>query len=194
MRMSRLLGAIALPLTLGACVSLGGGKAPPTLFSLTAASSAPAGASASGKLADAVVIAEPETDRRLAVQRIAVQVDDANVAYLKDAMWVERPARLFSGLVAETLRAKGGRLVFLESESAAPGAVRLTGRLLEMGYDARERAVVVRYDAIRNKGGEISTRRFEHVVSGIEPEAKFVGPALNEAANKVAAEVAEWMG
>jgi cholesterol transport system auxiliary component len=191
--MPRLIGAIALPLLLGACVSLGGGKAPPTLFSLTAANSVPAGASATGKLADAVVIAEPETDRRLAVQRIAVQIDDANVAYLKDAMWVERPARLFSGLLAETLRAKGGRLVFLEGEAAAPGAVRLSGRLLDIGYDAREQAVMVRYDAIRNKGGEISTRRFEHLVSGIAPEAKFVGPALNEAANKVAAEVAEWM-
>jgi cholesterol transport system auxiliary component len=193
MRIARLFGALALPVALAACVSFGG-KAPPTLFSLTAAKSAPAGAAVTGKLAEAVVIAEPETDRRLAVQRVAVQIDDANVAYLKDAMWVERPARLFSGLIAETLRAKGGRLVFLESEAAGPGTLRLSGRLLEMGYDARAQSVVVLFDAIRSKGGEISTRRFEHVVSGVPAEAKFVGPALNEAANAVAAEVADWMG
>lgn len=193
MRTARLFGALALPFALAACVSFGG-KAPPTLFSLTAAKSAPAGTAVTGKLAEAVVIAEPETDRRLAVQRVAVQIDDANVAYLKDAMWVERPARLFSGMLAETMRAKGGRLVFLESEAAGPGTLRLSGRLLEMGYDARAQSVVVRFDAIRSKGGEISTRRFEHMVSGVPAEAKFVGPALNEAANAVAAEVADWMG
>jgi cholesterol transport system auxiliary component len=123
-----------------------------------------------------------------------VQVDAANVAYLQNALWVERPARLFSGLLAETLRARGGRLVFLESEANTPGAVRLSGRLLEMGYDARDQAVMVRFDAIRSKGGEIATRRFEHVVSGIAAKPEAVGPALNEAANAVAAEVAEWVG
>lgn len=185
----------ALTLALAGCVSLGGGKAPPTLVSLTPASAPAAGANVTGSLKDALVVAEPETDRRLAVQRIPVQIDDANVAYLKDAQWVERPARLFRSLLAETIRAKSGRLVIEDNQAEAPGGTRLAGRLLDMGYDARQQAVVVRYDAIReNGGGTITTRRFEAVVAGIEPKTEFVGPALNQAANQVAQQVADWIG
>ncbi len=182
-------------LALAGCVNLGGGKAPPTLVSLTPANSAPAGASASGALKDALVVAEPETDRRLAVQRIPVQIDDANVAYLQNAQWVERPARLFRSLLAETIRAKSGRLVVEDNQVEAGGGGRLAGRLLDMGYDARRRAVIVRYDAIREaRNGTVTTKRFEAVVPGIEPKAEAVGPALNQAANQVASQVAEWVG
>lgn len=180
---------------LAGCVNLGGGKPPPTLVSLTSASSAPAGTAVSGSLNDALVIAEPETDRRLAVQRIPVQIDEANVAYLQNAQWVERPARLFRGLLAETIRAKSGRLVVEDNQVEAGGSGRLAGRLLDMGYDARRQAVIVRYDAIREaKGGAITTRRFEAVVPGVQPKAEFVGPALNQAANQVAQQVADWVG
>lgn len=189
----RILAAAALLAGLGGCLGLGGGKPPAVMFNLTPASSAPAGAVASGKPGDAILVMEPETDRRLAVQRVPVQVADGQVAYLADALWVERPARLFRGLLAETLRAKDGRLVF---EGEAPGAgVRLGGRLVEMGYDAASQAVVVRYDAMKTGGkGEIATRRFEARVPGIAPKAEFVGPALNRAANDVAKQVADWVG
>jgi cholesterol transport system auxiliary component len=186
---------LAALLALAGCVNLGGGKPPPTLVSLTPASSAPAGTNVSGNLRDALVVAEPETDRRLAVQRIPVQIDDANIAYLQNAQWVERPARLFRALLAETIRAKSGRLVVEDNQIEATGNGRLAGRLLDMGYDARRQAVIVRFDAIREiKGGAVTTRRFEAVVSGIEPKPEFVGPALNRAANKVAQEVADWVG
>jgi cholesterol transport system auxiliary component len=185
----------ALVLALNGCVSLGGGKAPATLFSLTPASSAPAGAAISGKIEEAIMVAEPETDRRLAVQRIPVQIDDASVAYLQNAMWVERPSRLFRALLAETIRARGSRLVFEDNEIAATSGSKLTGRLLEMGYDARSLSVVVRYDAIRSsKGGALTTRRFESIVPGVAAKPEAVGPALNKAANNVAAQVAEWVG
>lgn len=185
----------ALALFLSGCVNLGGGKAPPTLVSLTAASAAPAGTNVTGSLKEALVVAEPETDRRLAVQRIPVQIDDANVAYLQNAQWVERPARLFRALLAETIRAKTGRLVIEDDQAEATGNTRLAGRLLDMGYDARRQSVVVRYDAIREgAGGIITTRRFEAVVPGIQPKTEFVGPALNQAANQVAQQVADWIG
>ncbi|MGH6786240.1 MAG: ABC-type transport auxiliary lipoprotein family protein [Novosphingobium sp.] len=184
---------LALPLVLAGCLSFGA-KPPPTLFSLTPASAAPAGATAAGTAGTALIVEEPETDRRLGVQRIPVQVDASNVAYLKDALWVERPARLFAGLLAETLRARGGRLVFEASQAEAPGAVRLGGRLIEMGYDARSQSVVVRFDAVRSAGGAITTKRFESTVQGIAPKPEQVGPALNRAANDVAAQVAEWVG
>lgn len=181
-------------LALGGCISLGA-KVPPQLLTLTAQATAPAGAAASGRIADAIVVLEPETDQRLAVPRVPVQVDDASVAYLKDATWVERPARLFQTLLAETLRSKGGgRLVFTGNDINARGASLLNGRLTEMGYDARSRSVVVRYDALRQSAnGTVSTRRFEAVEDNVAPTAAEVGPALNRAANGVAAQVAEWV-
>lgn len=188
-----LLAALVLPLALGGCLSFGS-KPPPTLFSLTATSAAPAGTAASGAAGSALIVEEPETDRRLGVQRVPVQVDASNVAYVKNAMWVERPARLFAGLLAETLRAKGGRLVFLASEAETPGGTRLGGRLLDMGYDARSQSVVVRFDAIRSAGGNLSTRRFEAIVPGVAAEPEQIGPALNRAANDVAGQVADWVG
>lgn len=179
---------------LGGCVSLGP-KVPDQLFSLTATSAAPAGDLGTGRVADAIVVLDPETDRRLDVQRVPVQVDDASVAYLKEAMWVERPARLFRRLLAETLRAKGGRLVLEGSDAEPKGGIVLSGRLVDMGYDARARSVVVRFDAQRaDAAGNLRARRFEAVVPGVAPEAAAVGPALNRAANEVAAAVAEWVG
>lgn len=185
----------AAALLLAGCVGLGGGKVPPSLFTLTAAQAAPAGATASGTRSEALMVMEPETDRRLAVLRVPVQVDDAQVAYLQNAQWVERPARLFRALLAETLRAKTGRLVLEDDQAATTPGVRLSGRLLDMGYDARSMAVVVRFDAIRTgAAGEVTTKRFEAEVSGIAAKPEAVGPALNKAANDVAAQVTEWMG
>lgn len=186
--------AALLLAAMAGCVSLGGGKVPPTMFTLTAAASAPAGATASGNPSDALMVMEPETDRRLAVLRVPVQIDDAQVAYLQDAQWVERPARLFRALLAETLRSKSGRLVLEDDQAAITPGVRLSGRLLDMGFDARSMAVVVRYDAIRTDAkGEVTTKRFEAEVAGVAAKPEQVGPALNKAANDVAAQVAEWM-
>jgi cholesterol transport system auxiliary component len=196
--MARTFMALLLPLALSACVSLGGGsgKGPASLLTLTPAQSAPAGSAASSTAAEALMVMEPETDQSLAVLRVPVQVDDASIAYLQGAVWVEKPARLFRALLAETLRAKTGRLVLEDSQASVPvGGVRLSGRLIAMGYDARSGSVVVRFDAIRTgSNGEVQTKRFEAVVGGVAPVAAEVGPALNKAANDVAAQVAAWMG
>ena len=194
-----LISAALVPVLAGllaGCVSFGGGKAPDTLFTLTASRSAAAGAAVSGKAESALVVFDPDVDRALAVQRVAVSVDPANVAYLKNALWAERPSRLFGSLLAETLRAKGDRLVFEAAERGAiAGNTRLTGRLLAMGYDAATREVVVRYDAIRSDpDGTVSSRRFEHRVTVRKPDPERVAPALNDAANAVAGEVADWIG
>ncbi|MFM5954195.1 MAG: ABC-type transport auxiliary lipoprotein family protein [Novosphingobium sp.] len=184
-------------LALSACVSLGGGggKSPLSLLTLTPAQFAPAGTTASAAPADVLMVMEPETDQALNVVRVPVQVDDANIAYLKDAAWVEKPARLFRSLLAETLRAKNARLVLEDSQSAVPVVgTRLSGRLIALGYDARSGSAVVRFDAVRTSPkGEVQTRRFESVVPGIAPRPESVGPALNKAANDVAVQVADWM-
>lgn len=190
--MTKTATALLAAVLLSGCVSLGP-KVPDTLLNLTPARTAAAGASASGSYSSAIVVLEPEAEARLAVTRVPVQIDDANVAYLKKAMWVERPARLFQRLLAESIRAGGKRLV-VENDPGSSG-LRLSGRLLDMGYDARTSSVVVRFDAIKEmSGGKVETRRFESVVSGIEAKAEAVGPALNQAANDVAAQVADWVG
>lgn len=193
---ARIVIASLLALPLAGCLSVGGkNRTPPELLALSADQAPAAGAATRGKAADALLVLEPETDRRLAVLRVPVQVDAARVAYLKDVQWIDRPARQFAHLLAETLRAqRGGALVVEAGDGVvAPGA-RLGGRLAEMGYDAQARAVVVRFDALRTDlSGEVRTRRFEATIPGVAPRADQVGPALNRAANRVAGEVAEWL-
>jgi cholesterol transport system auxiliary component len=193
-----LLRAAGLPLALllGGCLGgLGGGKAPATLISLSPTASPAAGSGGSGQVADALLVLEPDVDRKLAVLRVPVQVNDASIAYLADAAWVERPARQFRSLLAETLRADGKRLVLEDDGTAGPTAHKLGGRLIDMGYDAASQSVVVRFEAVRSgPGGQVATRRFESVVPGVSAKPEAIAPALNRAANAVAAEVVGWLG
>lgn len=197
-RLMPLRGGAALlcVLALAGCFGgLGGGKPPALLFNLSAAQRAPAGAVSSGVPGtQALMVMEPETDRSLAVQRVPVKVSASSIAYLQNALWVERPARLMRGLIAETLRARGGRLV-LEDDQAVPlVAERLSGRLLDMGYDAGRQSVVVRFDAFRaDAKGVLASKRFESVVPGVSAKPEAIGPALNKAANDVAGQVADWV-
>jgi cholesterol transport system auxiliary component len=193
----RYLGTAA-PLTalllLGGCLNFGG-KPPKQLLRLTPAVTAPAGDMGSTTLKDALVVLDPETDRRLDVPRVPVQVDDTTVAYLKDSTWVEKPARQFRRLLAETIRARDKRLVIEAGDVAEGGKSILAGRLLDLGYDARSRSVVVRYDAMREgPDGKVTSRRFEATVPDVAPKVEAVAPALDKAANEVAQQVADWVG
>ena len=193
-RASALAGTGFAAILLSGCVSFGA-EPPDRLLTLTSSAMAPVGQDSSGTMADALAVLEPETPQRLAVPRVPVQVDDANVAYLKDAVWVERPSRLFGKLLAETIRADGKRFVVDGPDLQFAAKTKLSGQLLELGYDVPTQSVIVRFDAVlQDADGTIRTRRFEAEVDGVEAEAEMVGPALNEAANQVAAEVAEWIG
>ena len=188
-----------LALALSGCVRIGA-KPPGTLISLSVASAPLVGAGSSGKLSDALVVLEPEADAAVMVLRVPVQIDDARIAYVKGTMWVERPSRQFQHLLAETLRTRGNRLVveggIKRADDAGTGSgLRIGGRLLMMGFDARSRSAVVRFEGIKlTGGGKIETRRFEGRVPGVKPDGAALGPALNEAANKVAGDLADWIG
>ena len=187
-------GLAGVSASLAGCVDLGGGKAPDRLIRLTPETSLAAGAGQSGRAGGAILVVEPQTDRALAVSRVAVQVDETRIAYLPDVGFVERPARQFRGVLAEALRVKGTGIVLEDDQPAPSGARRLSGRLLMMGYDARSHAVVVRFDALWQAGdGTLASRRFEAVEPGISPRAAAVAPALNRAANAVAGQVAAWV-
>ena len=182
-----------LALLLAGCVSLSPDP-PESLLTLTPARTAPAGATAAGEAATALAVIEPNTDQRLNVVRVPVQTSDSTIAYLKDAVWVEKPARLFQQLLSETIRAGGSRLVVGEGDFGYAAATKLSGRLLDMGFDASSGSVVVRFDAVlQTPDGKVQTRRFENRVTGVAPDAASVGPALNQAANAVAGEVADWV-
>jgi len=191
--LNRALLPVILAASAAGCVSFGADP-PPSLLTLTAARAIPAGASTTGPASSALAVLEPNTEQRLNVTRVPVQTSDSSLAYLKDAVWVEKPARLFQSLVAETIRAKGNRLVVREGDLGYNAVTTLSGQLLDMGYDVATGSVVVRYDGVLQRAeGEVQTRRFESRVPAAA-DAAAVGPALNQAANQVANEVAEWVG
>lgn len=190
-----LIAASAL-LMLGGCISFGG-EPPESLLTLAPETRAPAGAGtevAGGSARQVIGVLALETPAKLDVLRVPVAVSDTELAYLQEAYWVEKPARLFRSLLGETLRARTSALVLDGDDTPTLATMTLRGTLLDMGYDAPTSSVVVRFDAIRvDSEGRASARRFEARESGIAAEAGVVGPALNRAANKVAGEVADWV-
>ncbi|TCJ38147.1 ABC-type transport auxiliary lipoprotein family protein [Parafrankia sp. BMG5.11] len=185
------VGATAL---LAGCISFGA-EPPESLLNLTAARTVAAGTTINGDITQAIAVVEPEAPAKLAVTRVPVQIDDTKVAYVKDAVWVDRPTRLFRRLLGETIRARSGRLVIDNDDAALTPTNQLRGSLIDFGYDARTASVVVTFDAVRDVNGtQVMTRRFSSTVPGIAAEAAPIGAALNQAANDVAGQVADWVG
>ncbi|MBA4766940.1 MAG: membrane integrity-associated transporter subunit PqiC [Porphyrobacter sp.] len=193
-RLRPLLLALPLALALSGCISLGG-EPPESLLTLSPAARAPAGPGIAGDASRPVIAVMPfDTPAKLDVLRVPVAVSDTELAYLQEAFWVEKPARLFRTLVGETLRAKGAAMVVDGNDIASMPTVTLQGTLIDMGFDAATSEAVVRFDAVRTgKDGAVATRRFEARESGVTADARSVGAGLNVAANRVAAEVAEWV-
>jgi cholesterol transport system auxiliary component len=191
--LKKLLLPLSLPLALGACVNLGS-KAPPSMLVLTPAQSVAGGTAHSGAAKDALVVLIPEVPRKLETTRVPVQIDSANIAYLKDALWADKPARLMQMLVMETVAAKNGRLVLNQVDAGGKAEHFLAGSLLEFGIDASRNEAVVVYDAVRLQNGKtIEKRRFEARESVFEIKPAAAGAALNRAANSVAGEIASWL-
>ena len=190
----KIASALSASLLLAGCISFGA-KPPESLLSLTPASTVAAGTAINGDVANAIAVLVPDAPARLDVTRVPVQVDDTQIAYVKDAVWVDKPARLFRRLLGETIRAKGNRLVIDNDDAALTPKNQLRGTLVDFGYDARTSSAVVTYDAVRDVNGtQLMTRRFSSTVPGVVAEAAPVGAALNQAANDVASQVADWVG
>ena len=193
MRLHRLTLVALAGLSLAAC--FGGKKVPPTLLTLTPAAAAPASPSRASDAANAVTIDVPVVPKEIATTRVPALVGPTAIAYIKNLMWVETPDRLFQRLVSETVLRTTNRVVLDPRQSSLDPGLHLTGSLSRFGYDAQEGAVLVRYDgALATTGGtRVETRRFEARVPA-DGTANTVGPALNAAANQVAAQVASWIG
>lgn len=199
MRKFRLLQAIgvmaAIP-ALGACVSFGGAEPPPSLLTLSADQRLAVGATQSGPQSGSLVVALPAAPQKLNTIRVPVQTSGGTgIAYLKDAVWVDKPARLFQDLLSETIAARNNRLVLTATEAGGKAQTYITGELVNFGLDGPSLTVTVTYDAVKmTQDQPVAKKRFEarQTVFAAEPGA--VGEGLNRAANEVAVAVAEWVG
>ena len=186
------LYALPLIMALSACVSFGG-KAPVSMLVLTADNVVAAGTARTATVAEALVIQIPQVPRKLDNNRVPVQIDASSIAYLKDAIWADKPARLMQMLLAETVSAKSGNLVLNEVDAGGKAVRILSGSLLEFGIDAATNEAVIVYDVVKiTRGGATEKRRFEtrRPVTAIAPAP--AGAALNAAANDVAGQIADW--
>ena len=193
MRQARLLAAAVL-LALAGCISFGA-KPPPTLMRLTAAEARSATASRTAPTINTITVVVPTIAQELRTMRVPVRTGTTQVAYLKDAQWVEIPNALFGRLLSETIAARTGRVVLDPKQFTFDPGVRLTGTLETFGLQADTMEAVAVYDAALARGADaVETRRFEARVPVAALDAASAASGLNEAANKVAADVAAWVG
>lgn len=190
--MKQLIALLALPVA--GCISFGA-KPPPSLFTLSPAAPVAVGSSQSSAGTRSIVVQAPSTPAALATQRVPVQTTTTSIAYLKDAAWSEPPARLFARLLGDTLTARAGMVVLPSVQSLSDPSATLGGELRSFGIDAAALQAVVTFDATLVRAGQtaVEKRRFEArvPVGAIDPAN--AGPALNQAANQVAGEVADWL-
>jgi len=191
--MTRTLFALGAAFALAGC--FGGAKVPDTLMTLNAAQSRTAATTRTAAEGEAITVVVPAVPRELQTLRAPVHETEVGISYLKDAQWVEMPADLFARLLSETIGATSGRVVLDPRQFSFDPGQRLTGTLQRFGLDGQRMEVVALYDAVlARKSGGVVTRRFEARVPVPAADAASVAPALNQAANQVAAEVATWVG
>ena len=115
MRLLLKTSAIAFAAGLSACSVgglLGGGAKPATtLVALTPEAAEPAQIARTVVAGQAVTIATPITARELSSVRVPVQVTPTDVQYVANLQLTDAPARLFAGLVSETVRRTTNRVV-----------------------------------------------------------------------------------
>ncbi len=188
-----LLVLLAAPLA--GCISFGA-KPPASYLTLDPAAPIAVGQAQSSANAATITIAVPAVPQELATQRVPVHAGGQAIAYVKDAMWIEPPGRLFARLLADTMTSRTGRVVLSSRQSQLDPGAQLTGELRRFGVDEASSEAVVTFDAslMRGNASVFEKRRFEARVPVAAIETAPVGAALNQAANQVAAEIADWVG
>lgn len=194
----RIAGATALAASMSGCSLgglLGGGKPPVTLVTLTPETAEPGSIVRTAAAGQAVTVEAPAVRRELSNVRVPVQVTPTDVQYVTNLTLADTPAKLFQGLLAETIRRTTNRVVLGPGQTTLDPGLTVSGELQRFGYDASTGQVVVTYDgSLSTAGGNrVETRRFTASTPS-DGTAASVGPALNRAANQVAQDVAKWIG
>ncbi len=191
----KLLPVLLAMVPLAGCISFAAAP-PPSLLTLTATQPIAPGQSANSGDAKTITIQVPAVPASLATTRVPVQTSATSIAYIKDAQWAEQPARLFARLMADAITVKTGRVVLTPAQSLADPGARLSGELRSFGIDAASGDAVVTFDAalVRGETNIYEKKRFEAREPVGNVTAGSAGDALNSAANRVASEVADWIG
>ena len=178
----RAAAAVLIMTGASGCALMGGGKAPKNLITLSSTAPDPGPIARSGNAAESVTIEAPVIAKEIRTTRVAAQVGSTTVAYIKD-------------LLGETVLRTTNRVVLDPQQSNLDPGLMVTGRLTNFGYDGSQGTAFVRYDAALSTAGgtRVETRRFE-ARAPADGTAATVGPALNQAANEVAVQVASWIG
>lgn len=182
----------ALPLA--ACISFGA-EPPASLLTLTAEARPEVGQVQNSAASRSITIGVPVVPQALSTARVPVQATPTTIAYVEDAQWTEPPARLFARLLTDTVSARSGYVVLSTAQSITDPSAQLTGDLRHFGLDATTREAVVTFDAALSRADQSTTekRRFEARVPITTIDAASAGTGLNQAANQVATQVAEWV-
>lgn len=198
-RFIKIIAPVALAVSVAGC-SLGGmlgggGKAPAVLYTLTSTVPQAAAPTRSAPVGEAVTIRTPAIPKELRTTRAPAVLGPTQVQYVTNLQWVDTPDRLFQDLLAETVTRMTNRVVLDPQQATLDPGATIAGNLSRFGYDAQEGMVVVRYDAAMTRAGgtAVATRRFE-AREPADGTAASVAPAINVAANRVAMEVAQWVG
>ncbi|MBA2918519.1 ABC transporter [Sphingomonas sp. MAH-20] len=184
--------ALLAALALSGCISFGA-EPPDQLLTLMPAQKVAAGTTQTVTAGEAITVLWPGMPADLNTTRVPVQATPTSVAYVKNAQWSDTPNKLFARLLAETIEARTGHPVLSPRQFTLDPGTRLSGQLERFGIDASPQQAVVVFDAAVARGADIRTRRFEARVPVAAIEAQAVGAAINQAANQVAAEVADWL-
>lgn len=190
-----LLPVVLLGPVLSGCISLAA-KPPASLLTLGATTTVEPGKVSDSAASSTITIQVPSVPAALATQRVPVQTSATSIAYVKDALWSEQPARLFARLMSDTIAARTGRVVLTPAQSLFDPGARLSGELRNFGIIEASGEAVVTFDAalVRDGSKTYEKRRFEarEPVGTITPQS--VGEAIDRAANRVAGDVAAWVG
>ena len=194
-KVMRAAAAVMMIAGLSGCALLGGAKAPKNLITLSATAPSPGPIARSGNAGESVTVEDPVVAKEIRTTRVAAQTGSTTIAYIKDLTLVDTPDKLFKNLVAETILRTTNRVVLDPRQSNLDPGLTVSGRLTDFGYEGGQGTVLVRYDAALSTAGgtRVETRRFE-ARAPADGTAATVGPALNQAANEVALQVAQWIG
>ena len=194
-QLMRAAAAVLIALGANGCALLGGAKAPKNLITLSSTAPSPGAITRSGNAGESVTIEDPVVAKDIRTTRVAAQTGSTTIAYIKDLTLIDTPDKLFKNLVAETVLRTTNRIVLDPKQSNLDPGLTVSGRLTDFGYEGGQGTVLVRYDAALSTAGgtRVETRRFE-ARAPADGTAATVGPALNQAANEVALQVASWIG
>jgi cholesterol transport system auxiliary component len=173
----------------------GGGNAPSELLTLTSSQTRPASGPRAASEGQIVTVTTPSAPEALNNNRIPVYVSDTSIQYLKGAFWVEEPTELFRNLLSETIAARTSYVVVDPALYTQTAGTTVSGQMVRFGLDPTRMEAVVQFDAAISRPNQaVATNRFEARVPVAEATRVAVAPALNQAANQVAAQVADWLG